>query len=387
MTVTRATGTFRVDTSSGEPVRTFVPAPLPPDPPLTFAPEDEDLLERTNRALGRLDGLTVLLPDPQLFLYFYVRKEAVLSSQIEGTQSSFSDLLMYESAEAPGVPLSDVKEVSRYVAAMQHGLARLRGGFPLSLRLIREIHSVLLTDGRGNDKQPGEFRGSQNWLGGTRPGLAKYVPPPPHKVMECLSDFEKFLHNEKTGTLIKAALCHVQFETIHPFLDGNGRLGRLLITFLLCAEHALQDPSLYLSPYFKTHRQEYYDWLQAVRLNGDWEGWIRFFLSGVLDTSNQAVETTKKILALFDDHRKKIALMGRASLSALRVQELLQRKPVTSISDAAKQLGLSEPTIASSLERLQKAGLVTEATGKQRGQIFVYTPYVKLLSDGTEPLR
>ncbi len=213
-----------------------------------------------------------------MFLYFYVRKEALLSSQIEGTQSSFNDLLLYESDETPGVPLDDVREVSNYVAAMDHGLSRLRGGFPLSLRLIREIHEILLSKGRGSDKGPGEFRRTQNWVGGTRPGTANFVPPPPESLMDCLGALEKFLHNDPVPTplLIKAALAHVQFETIHPFLDGNGRLGRLLITFLLCAEGALTEPILYLSLYFKTHRSQYYDWLQKVRIDGDWEGWLGF---------------------------------------------------------------------------------------------------------------
>ena len=385
--MTRTAGTYIVDASSGESVRAFVPANLPPEPPLELTADDLGLMERANRALGRLDGLTVLLPDPQLFIYFYVRKEAVLSSQIEGTQSSFSDLLMYESAEAPGVPLNDVQEVSSYVAAMQHGLRRMNEGFPLSLRLLREIHGLLLSSGRGSDKQPGEFRTSQNWIGGTRPGNALYVPPPPYRVMECMGELEKFLHAEGIGTLIKAALVHVQFETIHPFLDGNGRLGRLLITLLLCAEGALQQPSLYLSLYFKTHREAYYELLQRVRTEGDWESWIRFFLTGVLETSDQAVETAKKILAMFEEHRQRLRPLGRAAASALAVQELLQRKPVLSVRDGAKALELSEPTVLASLRRLAAAGLVSEATGKRRGQVFVYGPYIELLNQGTEPLR
>jgi Fic family protein len=227
------------------------------------------------------------LPNTQLFIYLYVRKEAVLSSQIEGTQSSFTDLLLYENDEAPGVPLEDVEEVSSYVAAVNHGLKRLREGFPLSLRLIREIHEVLLSTGRGSDKTPGEFRRSQNWVGGSRPGNVLFVPPPPERVMECMSALEKFLHDDpvRMPALIKVALTHVQFESIHPFLDGNGRLGRLLITFLLCVEGALSQPILYLSLYFKSHRQDYYDLLQKVREEGDWESWGRFFLNSVLETA------------------------------------------------------------------------------------------------------
>ncbi len=243
-------------------------------------------------AVGRLDGLKNVLPDPEIFLYSYVRKEAVLSSQIEGTQSSLSDLLLFELEGVAGMPLNDVQEVSNCVAAMNHGLKRLQT-LPLSLRLIKEIHGVLLAKGHGSKKEPGEFRRSQNWVGGTRPGNAAYVPPPPDQVLECLGALGKFLHNDpvKTPLLIKAALTHIQFETIHPFLDGNGRLGRLLITFLFCAEGALHEPLLYLSLYFKQHRQQYYDLLQSVRLTGDWEAWLRFFLTGVEETANQAART------------------------------------------------------------------------------------------------
>jgi len=267
-------GTYVVKKFGEESFRAFVPPPLPPDPPVKLEALQR-LLEEANQALGRLDGLASILPDPSLFIYLYVRKEAVLSSQIEGTQSSLSDLLLFESEEAPGVPIEDVQEVSNYVAAMNHGLRRLHEGFPLSLRLIREIHKVLLSRGRGSDKHPGEFRTSQNWIGGTRPGNAAFVPPPPEKIMECMGALETFLHHESRDlpVLIKAALAHVQFETIHPFLDGNGRLGRLLITFLLRVAGAIGEPILYLSLYFKTHRQQYYELLDRVRTAGDWEAW------------------------------------------------------------------------------------------------------------------
>src|SRR5471030_647654 len=241
----------------GEQVRAFVPPPLPPIPAVRLE-SIQLVLEQANHALGRLDGLAPVLPDLSRFIYAYVRKEAVLSSQIEGTQSSLSDLLLFESDEAPGVPVDDVQEVSNYVAALNHGMARLRGGFPLSLRLIREIHEILLSKGRGSSQQPGEFRRSQNWIGGTRPGNAKFVPAPPEMVMDLLGSMEKFLHDENVTlpTLIKAALAHHQFETIHPFLDGNGRLGRLLITFILCVEGIMREPMLYLSLFFKIHRQQ-----------------------------------------------------------------------------------------------------------------------------------
>src|SRR5450432_2357605 len=310
----------------GEQVRAFVPPPLPPTPAVRL--ESIQLaLERANHALGRLDGLAPVLPDLSRFIYAYVRKEAVLSSQIEGTQSSLSDLLLFESDEAPGVPVDDVQEVSNYVAALNHGMARLRGGFPLSLRLIREIHEILLSKGRGSLKAPGEFRTSQNWIGGSRPGNAAFVPPPPDRVMECMGQLELFFHDENTGLppLVKAGLAHVQFESIHPFLDGNGRLGRLLITLMLCADGALKAPMLYLSLYFKQRRQKYYDLLQGVRDRGDWETWVEFFLTGVAETADEAVGTARQLLTLFDEDRVRIRAMGRSAASMLRVHDLLQR--------------------------------------------------------------
>ncbi|KTC70171.1 Filamentation induced by cAMP protein Fic [Legionella birminghamensis] len=273
---------------AGETYTAYVPKPLPPSPSIEMD-KIYPYLDQASLALGRLDGLSIILPDPSLFLYMYIRKEAVLSSQIEGTQSSLSDLLLYENQEIQGVPDQDVVEVSNYVAAIEHGLERIKNGFPLSLRLIREMHEILLSKGRGSSKQPGEFRRSQNWIGGTRPGNAKFVPPPPERLMETLDALEKFLHDEtiKLPTLVKAALAHHQFETIHPFLDGNGRLGRLLITFILCVDGIMEQPMLYLSLYFKTHRQQYYDHLQLVRDTGDWEEWLQFFLKGVVETANE----------------------------------------------------------------------------------------------------
>lgn len=371
-----------------ERYQAFVPTSLPFDPPLQLSATDQDLIEKANRALGRLDGLAALLPDTSLFIYLYVRKEAVLSSQIEGTQSSFADLLLYESNEVPGVPLDDVEEVSTYIAALNHGVRRLREGFPLSLRLIREIHEILLATGRGSNKSPGEFRRSQNWIGGSRPGNARFVPPPPEIVVECMGALEKFLHDDpvRTPVLIKAALAHVQFETIHPFLDGNGRVGRLLITLLLCAEGALSEPILYLSLYFKTRRDEYYDWLQKVRTEGDWEGWLRFFLAGVLDTAEQAVQTAKAILQLFDEDRLRIESLGRPAASALRVHQYLKTKPLTSIPSAAQFLGLSVPTVTASLKYLEQLGLVRELTQRSRNRLFAYDQYLKILTHGTDPL-
>lgn len=380
-------GEFVLTKVDNETVRAFVPPQLPPSPPIRLD-NLYGLLDESNQALGRLDGVTSILPDTPLFLYMYVRKEALLSSQIEGTQSSLSDLLLFESDESAGVSLNDVQEVSNYVAAMYYGLERLRGGFPLSLRLIREIHGVLLSKGRGGTKQPGEFRQSQNWIGGTRPGNAMFVPPPQDRIIACMGDLEKFIYTKSSRLplLVKAGLIHVQFETIHPFLDGNGRLGRLLITFLLCVEGALKEPLLYLSLFFKNKRQQYYELLQRVRQEGDWETWLEFFLTGVKETSDQATETAKQILSLFEKDRLVIEKLGRPTASALRVHQYLQSKPILSVPKASEEMNLSSPTIRKSLSHLEKLGLVREITGKQRGQIFVYGQYLEIIKQGTEPL-
>jgi Fic family protein len=382
-------GRYRISSSPGESVQAFIPDPLPPDPGIELTGDDYELMERANRALGRLDGVTTILPDTELFLYLYVRKEAVLSSQIEGTQSSLSDLLLYENDEVPGVPMDDVVEVSNYVAALNHGLERLREGFPLSLRLLREIHGILLREGRGSQKQPGEFRSSQNWIGGTRPGNAEYVPPPPDKVMDCMGELETFLHDEpeRMPTLLKAGLAHVQFETIHPFLDGNGRVGRLLITLLLCVEDALTDPILYLSLYFKSHREEYYELLQRVRTEGAWADWLRFFMEGVKETADQAVEAARSILELFDEDRSRIdENLGRSAGSARRVHELLQRRPVVTTKRAAEQLPMSRPTVTSALDNLEALGIVHEMTGQERYRLYTYSDYFDILEEGTQPI-
>ena len=369
-------------------VRVFVPPPLPPDPPVDLGRLQRPL-EQANQNLGRLDGLATVLPDLSLFLYTYVRKEAVLSSQIEGTQSSLSDLLLFENDEVPGVPLNDVQEVSNYVAALNHGMERLRQGFPLSLRLIKEIHEILLSKGRGSDKQPGEFRQSQNWIGGTRPGTAAFVPPPPELVMDCMGSLELFLHEDRPDLplLIRAGLAHVQFETIHPFLDGNGRLGRLLITFLLCAAGVLREPILYLSLYFKQHRQAYYDLLDRVRAKGEWEEWLEFFLAGVRDTAEQAAAAARRIVAVFDEHQRKIEALGRPAASVLRVFKHMQSNPIVSIPNTASAIGISAPTVAKSLDHMRQLGMLREITGRQRHRLFVYDAYLDILNEGTEPIR
>jgi len=384
----RETGQYIAGTTGKESYQAFLPAQLPPDPPLALDGELLQWLEKANRALGRLDGISDVLPDSHLFLYQYVRKEALLSSQIEGTQSSFSDLLLFEMDEVPGVALDDAREVSNYIAAMNHGLERLGEGFPLSLRLFREIHAILLKDGRGAHKQPGEFRRSQNWLGGSRPGNAVFVPPPPERLMECLDPFERFLHDEAglTPVLLKASLAHVQFETIHPFLDGNGRLGRLLITLVLVNEGVLHEPLLYLSLYFKTHRSEYYDYLQRVRLQGDWEGWLKFFLQGVFETAQQAVETARTVLDLFEQDRESIRGLGRIAGSCLQLHHRLQQRAIVNIPDSTKALDINRTTISNCIKRLQELGIVREITGQRRNRLFVYDRYVQKLSEGTEPL-
>lgn len=392
MATRRVSGTYIANTFSPEHFKAFVPAPLPPDPPLNLSDEHYTLLDKATLALGRLDGLTWQLPKEavSLYTYFYVRKEAVLSSQIEGTQSSLSDLILYENNEIPGVPIEDVGEVLQYVRAMKYGLKRLREDeFPISLRLMREIHEVLLSSGRGSEKMAGEFRTSQNWIGGTRPGNARFVPAPASEVIACMGQLENFIHARHLHmqVLVKAALVHVQFETIHPFLDGNGRLGRLLITLLLCAEGTLQEPLLYLSLYFKQHRETYYDLLQRVRIEGDWEGWLHFFLTGVYETANQAVQTSRRIVELFQNDQQRIETLGRTTSTALRVFKLLQTTPLINIARASQETGISIPTIAATLTRLQELSIVQEITSKQRDKLYSYENYIHLLNEGTEPLR
>lgn len=326
-----------------------------------------------------------LLPDPRIFLYTYIRKEAVLSSQIEGTQSSLSDLLRHEIGGTPGGFAEDVSEVSCYVDAMEHGLKLLADGHPLSLRMIREIHARLLANGRGSAKQPGEFKRSQNWIGGTRPGNARFVPAPPDLTLDCMGALEKFLHNDPITTrpLLKAALAHVQFETIHPFLDGNGRLGRLLITFILCAEGMLSQPLLYLSLHFKRHRETYYELLQDVRLHGDWEKWLTFFLNGVIETSREAVATARRLLDLFENDR--VRLESEAA-SVLRLHAALQTHPILSTSAAAKRIKASQPTVNLAFRKLTALGLIHEVTGGNYGRLYAYTHYLKILNEDGEPL-
>lgn len=379
-------GKFIETPAGGEIVRAFVPPPLPPCPPINLL----SLLGRltvAERALGRLDGITVLLPKQELFLYMYVRKEAVLSSQIEGTQSTLSDLLRYELEAEAGKPIDDIREVSNYVDAMMYGLERLND-LPLSLRLIREMHERLLKSARGGSKNPGEFRQSQNWIGGTRPGNALFVPPPVSELDGCLRELELFIHetDSRLPAVIKAGLLHVQFETIHPFLDGNGRLGRLLVTLFLCTHGGLQKPLLYLSLYLKTHRSDYYRLLQEVRTDGAWEAWLDFFLVGVADTANQAFDAATRIVQLFKEDRARISDQKRHGSTGLRIHDQLQQNPYVKAGSLALSTGLSQPTINAALFELQfSSGIVQEITGRQRGRVFAYQAYLDILNEGTTP--
>ena len=369
----------------GEEAQAFVPTPLPPNPPIEWTPELRSKFDQALLSLGRLDSILTFLPDISLFLYMYVRKEAVLSSMIEGTQSSLSDLLLFELDMEPGVPLDDVREVSNYVAALDYGLNRLAEGFPLSLRLIREIHGVLLSRGRGSNQTPGEFRKSQNWIGGTRPGDAAFVPPPAEQVLECMSRLELFLHNqpEPTPALLKVALAHVQFETIHPFLDGNGRLGRLLIVLLLCEQKVLREPMLYLSLYFKTHRQYYYELLNNIRLTGDWEAWLDFFAEAVFVTATQAVDTARQLIDLAGEDRDKISGLGRAAASTLRVHRALMERSIATAGWLVDKIGITPATVNKCLDHLERLGIVKELTGARRNRLFSYVGYLKIMNQGT----
>jgi Fic family protein len=384
----RTTGHYATGSVTGETVRAFIPDPLPPDPPLELQAEDQDLLERTNRALGELVGAIPVLDIP-LLTYMYVRKEAVLSSQIEGTQSSLADLLLHETEGNPGVPIDDVEEVVAYVSAMKEGLRRIQDGFPISNRLIRDLHRILLSTGRGREKQPGEFRRSQNRIGGTRSGNAHYVPPPPEKVEDCMSELERFIHDmpKRTSPILKSALTHMQFESIHPFLDGNGRIGRLLITLILCSEGVLPEPVLYLSLYFKQNRTQYYAMLDRVRTDGDWESWVRFFLQGVSETSLKAVAAANEIRTLIARDEERLSALKRVSGSALSIHRILCASPILSIREAAEKSGLAFQTAMTTLDRLTGIGITRELTGRQRDRRYAYSAYLEILNRGTEPLN
>jgi Fic family protein len=377
-----AAGHYVTVTTADEPFKAFVPAPLPPDPPVEWSPALRRRFDAALVALGRLDAVTGLLPNAALLLYSFIRKEAVLSSQIEGTQSSLADLLLYEIDEQPGVPVDDTKEVSRCVAALETGLKKLKSGLPLCTRLLCDMHKALLAHPRGRGKTPGELRRSQVWVGGTRPGNAVFVPPPPDVVADCLEHLERFFNDEPEPTppLVKAALAHVQFETIHPFLDGNGRIGRLLIVLQLVADGVLREPMLYPSLFFKTHRALYYELLNGVRLNGDWERWLDYFAEGIEASATQAVTTAHAILALVNADRDRIAGLGRAAASALAVHQALQRQPLANSAALVKASKLTPATVNKSLAHLERIGIVGELTNRQRGRVFSYKRYVDALA-------
>jgi Fic family protein len=371
---------------AGETVRAFIPPPLPPNPPvnvLSLLPE----LGAAERALGRLDGITVILPRQELFLYMYVRKEAVLSSQIEGTQSTLADLLRFETEAQAGHPIDDIREVSNYVDAMMYGMERM-ADLPLSLRLIRDMHARLLQSGSGGAKDLGTFRRSQNWIGGTRPGNALFVPPPVTALGACLDQFEHFMHEtaSRLPPLIKAGLLHVQFETLHPFLDGNGRIGRLLVTLYLCANGVLRKPLLYLSLYLKTHRADYYRLLQEVRERGAWEAWLEFFLTGIAETANAAFDAASQIAALFQRDRARIATESDRAGSALRIHDLLQNHPFATSGGLVQTTGLTPPTVNAALADLERLGIAAEVTGRRRNRVYGYSAYLAILNEGTTPL-
>jgi len=378
------TGQYTPSIAGGIPCQAFVPNALPPNPPLVIDDRLQSSISEALLALGRLDAITTLLPDAKLFLYSYVRKEAVMSSQIEGTQSSLSDLLLYEMAGQPGVPMDDVQEVSCYVKALNLGVQRIREGLPLTYRLLSESHAALMTSGRGIQRAPGEFRRNQVWIGGHRADEAVFVPPPANKLAETFAALERFINDAdtKTAPVIKAALAHVQFETIHPFMDGNGRLGRMLIPLIMVEAKVLQEPMLYLSVFFKKHRQTYYDLLQKVRTDGDWEAWLLFFMDAITSTASQAVSTAQRLTAMLTKDKAKITGLGRASGSAIQILDAMFARPVSSISALAKATGLTPATIGKALDTLEKeANIVREVSGLKRNRIFAYAEYIQILNE------
>ncbi len=367
-----------------EGYRAFVPHHLPPSPPIEFDDELTTLLSRADRALGRLDGSVEALPNAELFVFMYVRKEAVLSSQIEGTQASLGDVLEVEARLFDPMRPDDTEEILNYVAALNHGLRRLEE-LPLSLRLLREIHARLMAGVRGHHATPGEFRRSQNWIGaaGATLNMATFVPPPPHALPDLLAEFERYLHDDdKLPLLVQLGLIHAHFETLHPFLDGNGRMGRLLITFCLCQRQVLSKPVLYLSHYFKRHRARYYDLLQATRTEGDWEAWLKFFLRGVAEVADEAAATARRIVALREDHRNTlIGELGRGAANGLKLLESLYQRPYFSVAQVAELLNVSTQAANTLTDRMLGLGLVGEITGNRRNRVFRYDAYVALFQD------
>ncbi|MDB9517188.1 Fic family protein [Roseofilum reptotaenium CS-1145] len=367
-----------------EGYQAFIPSPLPPQPEIVMDQEMWNLLSQADRALGRLDGATDALPNPDLFVFMYVRKEAVLSSQIEGTQASLMDVLEFESQALEPQNPQDIAEVVNYIDAINHGLDRLKD-LPVSLRLIKEIHEKLMRGVRGSERDPGEFRRSQNWIGTGGCSLkdATYVPPPPHEMLKSLDNLEKFLHSSQPmPTLIKVGLAHAQFETIHPFLDGNGRTGRLLITFLLCEQNILQRPLLYISYYFKKYRSQYYDYLQDIRDRGNWENWLKFFLCGIYEVAQEAAATARKIVNLKEEHRQLVLdQMGRRAAKAIALLESLYSKPIFTVEHAIEITKLRYSNANTLIKNLCDLRLLEEITGQKRNRAFSYAPYLEVFRD------
>ena len=378
------TGQYTASIAGGVNCQAFIPDPLPPQPPLQLDNRLQSRINLAMLALGRLDAISVLLPDARLFLYSYVRKEAVMSSRIEGTQSSLSDLMLYEMDGVPGVPMHDVQEVSCYVSALELGVRRIREGQPIAFRLLTELHQALMTSGRGINKGPGEFRQNQVWIGGHRADEAIFVPAPANELANCWAELERFLNDvpEATDPLIKAALAHVQFETIHPFMDGNGRLGRLLIPLILVAANVLNEPLLYLSVFFKKHRQVYYDRLQQVRISGDWESWLLFFVDAVAETANQAVNTAQQLKQLRQVDRDRLSSLGRMAPSAQQVLDVLFEYPIANINTLVKHGNISAATAGKVMDKLAQPelALVRELTGQKRNRVFAYSAYIEILN-------
>lgn len=378
------TGTYVAAIAGGRACQAFIPAPLPPRPPLQLDGRLQARINQAMLALGRLDAMACLLPNASLFLYSYVRKEAVMSSQIEGTQSSISDLMLFEMDALPGVPVDDVQEVSCYVRALIQGVQQIREGQPLAYRLLTDLHRVLMTSGRGISKSPGEFRRNQVWIGGHRADEATFVPAPANELATCWADLERFLNDvpEATDPLIKAAMAHVQFETIHPFMDGNGRIGRLLIPLILMASGVLSEPLLYLSVFFKKHRQVYYERLQQVRLQGDWEGWLLFFADAIAETAQQAVDTARQLNALRSEHQTLLPALGRIAPSARQVLDALFEHPIANINTLVEHTGLTPATVGKVVDLLANPGLnlVKELTGQKRNRVYAYSAYIDLLN-------
>ena len=380
------TGSYVDAFADGKRVRAFVPERMPPTVPVAMEGAMLDLFWEASVALGGLRQVSSQLPDIAIFLYSYVRKEALLSSQIEGTNSTLSQFLEHELSAASGVPNDDVTEVSNHVAALEHGRERLNADFPISNRLLRDMHRLLLRRGRGSDKMPGDFRRSQVWLGGRDPERASFVPPPAHLVMDLMGDLELFLHSPDPGIppLLRAGYAHVQFETIHPFADGNGRIGRILITMILLAAQVLEEPLLYLSLYFKRHRRDYYDLLNSVRLTGSWHDWMEFFLSGVRETAQGATDTAARLRRMFESDRQMAQQLGRRTGSVLRVHEAFMRRPLLTATEVARMASMTFPTASAALSALEELGLVAEITGRETNRIYKYTKYLDMLSEGTE---